>query len=43
MASEDDPEREMSRSLIQSNNQSSKKAVFSKLPTKQVDNNIPTG
>ena len=43
MASEDDPDKDMSRSLIQSHNQSSKKAMFSKMPTKQVDVNIPTG
>ena len=43
MASEDDPDKDMSRSLIQSHNQSSKKAMFSKMTTKQVDVNIPTG
>ena len=43
MASEDDPDKDMSRSLIQSLNQSSKKAMFSKISTKQVDVNIPTG
>ena len=43
MASEDDAEKDMSRSLIQSHNQSSKKAMFSKMPTKQVSVNVPTG